>query len=268
MRHRKRIDGRAERIERVVDGVRDRGRRAEITRLARALLAEGGERGGRAVIDDAQGRHFHRARDQVIHKGAARQLPILGVGELFVERRADAVRDAAESHAVDDIRVDHHAAVVAAGVFADRGLRRVRVDLDQYDVRLEGVAGVHLYATLRRRQLPAGRHFPDELRLEARLQAGRQLVELAVRDLDQLVPGEFPRGRAFYAYAAVAVFEILRRALEIVRGDRDQRLLDRFRGARRRAPQHDRHAAADRAVGRERRQRIGAHHADRLRIAL
>src|SRR6266699_2209316 len=43
MRHRKRIDGRAERIERVVDGVRDRGRRAEITRLARALLAEGGE---------------------------------------------------------------------------------------------------------------------------------------------------------------------------------------------------------------------------------
>src|SRR6266498_3869887 len=221
VRHREDIDRDAERIERVVDRVRDRGGRTEVAGFARAFLTERGERGGRAVIDDRHRRHFHRARDQVIHKGAARQLPILGVGELLVERRADAVGDAAVGHAVDDVRIDHHAAVVAADVFADRGLRRVRVDLDEHDVRLERVAGIDLYTTLWSRESPARRHFPDELRLKARLHAGGKLVELAVRDLDQLVPGEFLRGRAFYPDAAVAVFEVLGRALEIVSGDGD-----------------------------------------------
>src|SRR5713101_2844055 len=231
MRHRKGIDSCAERIERVVHRVRNRGGRAEVAGLARALLAEGGERGGRAVIDDAQGRHFHRARDEVIHEGAGGELAVLGVGELLVERRADAVGDSAVGHAVDDVRIDHHAAVVAADVFRELGFRRVRIDLDQDDVRLEGVAGVHLYTTLRRRQSAAGRHFPDELRLEARLDPRRQHVELAVGDLDQLVPGEFLRGRAYYVHVAVAVFEIFGRALEVVRGDGDERVLDRLRGA-------------------------------------
>src|SRR5439155_22934292 len=144
--------------------------------------------------------------------------PVLGVGELLVERRADAVRDPAVGHAVHDVRIDHHAAVVPAHVFPDRGLARVRVDLDQNDVRLEGVAGVDLYTTLGSRQPGAGRHFPDELRLQARLDARGQLVELAVCDLDELVPDQPFLRFALHAHAPVPLFAVPGRAFELVRG--------------------------------------------------
>src|SRR5207245_796869 len=107
----------------------------------------------------------------------------------------------AVGHAVHDVRIDHHAAVVPAHVFPDRGLARVRVDLDQNDVRLEGVAGVDLYTTLRSRQPAAGRHFPDELRLQARLDArGKVLVaphgRYADRDRGFLPPRSIRATRA------------------------------------------------------------------------
>src|SRR5207249_11150072 len=139
--------------------------------------------------------------------------------ELFVQRRADAVRDPAVRHAVHDVRVDHHAAVVAADVFPDRGLAGVRVDLHQYDVRLEGVAGVDLYAALGSREGASGRHSPHELRLQPRLQGGRQLVELPVRDFDELVPVQPFLLCTLQAHAAVPVFEVPGRAFEVVRGD-------------------------------------------------
>src|SRR5712691_10903078 len=46
VRHRQRVDGRAQGLERVVDRVRDRGGRTEVAGLARALLTESRERGG------------------------------------------------------------------------------------------------------------------------------------------------------------------------------------------------------------------------------
>ena len=67
---------------------------------------------------------------------------------------------------------------------------------------------------------------------------------------------------ALQADIAVAIFDVLLRAFEIVRGDRDQRVLDLARRAGRGAAEHDRHAAADRAVRRQRLQRVGVDHAD------
>ena len=54
------------------------------------------------------------------------ELAVLGVGELLVQRGADAVGDAAVGHAVHDVRVDHHAAVVAADVALQRRLAPCR----------------------------------------------------------------------------------------------------------------------------------------------
>ena len=67
---------------------------------------------------------------------------------------------------------------------------------------------------------------------------------------------------------AVRVLTARLRAAEIVRRDRDQRGADIFGRARRGPAQHDRHAAADRAVGGQRHERIGMHTRIAVGIAL
>ena len=103
----------AERRDRVVDRARNRGGRAEIAGLARAFLAEHRERRGRAMMHDLDARHLVRGRQQIVHEGLAHHLPVVAVDELLHQRGADAVRDAAERHALDDVRIDHRAAVMA-----------------------------------------------------------------------------------------------------------------------------------------------------------
>ena len=53
-----------------------------------------------------------------------------------------------------------------------------------------------------------------------------------------------------------------------MRGDRDELGLELLRRMKSRAAQHDRHAAADRRVGGQARQRIRPHDADQIRIDL
>ncbi len=88
-----------------------------------------------------------------------------------------------------------------------------------------------------------------------------------MRDRDQVVPRHALVRMPAHRGIAVAVFDRLDRAFQIVRGDFDQRFLYFARSARRRAAEHDRHAAADRAVRRQRLQRIRAHDADAGRVA-
>src|SRR6476646_9064132 len=112
----------SERPDRVVDGARDRRRRAEIAGLAGAFLAEHGVRRRRHVMDDLDRRDLVRRRQELIHEALRDALALVVVGELLVERGADAVGDPAHGHAAYDLRIDHGAAVVTDEVALDLGL--------------------------------------------------------------------------------------------------------------------------------------------------
>src|ERR1039458_2553115 len=160
-RHRQFGDRGAERIERIVDGAGDGGRRAEGAALARTLLPESRERRRRAVIHDRNRRYLERGRNEVVHERLALELAVVAVGELLIQRRADAVRDAAIGHAVHVVRTDHHAAIVAADIAHELRLTGCRIDLDQHHVRLERETRVHLDAPVGRRQsAPADGRIP------------------------------------------------------------------------------------------------------------
>ena len=125
---------------------------------------------------------------QVIHEGAGQQLAVVVVGENLIERGADAVRDAAIDHAVDDVGIDHRAAVMADEIFQYLDLTGLPVDLDQRDVGLEGIAGIHPHPPVGVGQLAALGDFPDVARLQAGLHAKGHLVIFAMGDLHQLIP--------------------------------------------------------------------------------
>ena len=63
------------------------------------------------------------------------RLALLGVDDLLVERRGDALGDAAAHLALHDRRVDHHAAVLHDDVALDRHAARLGVDLHHGAVR-------------------------------------------------------------------------------------------------------------------------------------
>ena len=63
---------------------------------------------------------------------------------------------------------------------------------------------------------------------------------------------------------AIAIVSVACRHAELLRADGDHRVLDLLARPRRGAAEHDRHAAADRTVRRQRRQRIRMHDADRV----
>ena len=106
------VDLDAERRQRIRDGVRDRGRRADGATFAHA--AEAAERGRRQRLDV---RHVHRRnlagrRHQIVDQARGVELALRVVDDLLVERGADALRDAAMHLPVDDQRIDHAAAVL------------------------------------------------------------------------------------------------------------------------------------------------------------
>src|SRR5262249_25834392 len=147
LRHldRQTVDGDAERADGVVDRTRNRRRRAEIAGFAGALLPEHGMRRRRLVVHDLDLGHLVRRRQEIIHEGLGDELALVVIGELLVERGADAVGDAAHGHAAHDLRVDHGAAVVADDVAPDLGLAEIRIDGQQQQMKLEGEAGIHLH---------------------------------------------------------------------------------------------------------------------------
>src|SRR5207248_9453508 len=105
LRHpdRQAIDLEAEPADGVVDGARDRRRRAEIAGLARTLLAEHRVRRRRLVVHDLDLGHLVRRRQQIIHEALRDELALAVVGEFLEERGADAVGDAAHGHAAHDL---------------------------------------------------------------------------------------------------------------------------------------------------------------------
>ena len=115
-------------------------------------------------MDDANGGNFRSARHHVVCKRGRERLPLLVVGNLFIERRADALRDAALHLPVDDHRVDHGAAVLGHHVVEQLGHAALGVDRDDDRVRAigEDAAGIG--------RLIAGNG------LEQRVHAGRQLI--------------------------------------------------------------------------------------------
>ena len=102
----------AERRERIVDRVDDRGRRGDRAALAYALLPELRIRRRRLHVHDAHGRHLGRARQDVVRERRGERLALGVVGHLLVERGADALRGAAVDLAVHHHRIDERAAIL------------------------------------------------------------------------------------------------------------------------------------------------------------
>ena len=176
------VDRDSQWLQRVIDCTCDGGRRPEIAGFAGALLPQHGVRRRRYVIDDLDRWHLLRRGQQIIHETLRNELAVRIVGELLVECGANTMCDASHRHAAHDFRVDHGAAIVPHNVAADRGLAEIGIDRHQDKMKLEREARIHLDAAVRGRQLPAGRNLHDVGESEPRLGAGRQPVELAMRN--------------------------------------------------------------------------------------
>ena len=172
-------------------------------------------------MHDLHLRHLVRRGQQVVHEALRHQLAFAVEGEFLQQRRADAVGDAAERHAAHDVRIDDGAAVVADDVAADVRLADLRVDRHQHHVELEGEAGIHLHAAVRRGQRAAGRHLHDVADREAGLHAGRDQMHVAVREVDDVEPFDRAAGSRVL-HAAVAIAHACRRDAQAVRADSDQ----------------------------------------------
>ena len=168
-------------------------------------------------------------------------------------RHADAVGEPAVDLALDDHRVDAHAAVVDRDEAADLDHRGARVDVDDADVGAE-----------RERQV---RRVVDGLGVEPRLDARR--AARSSRAPPSRSPGSSrpARGSPLTAQRAGGPrpLEVLGRDLEHRRGDDPRPLADLARGERRRRAAHRRRA---RPVGAEavgRRVRVAVDDLDVLR---
>ena len=56
--------------------------------------------------------HLEGRRHHIIDKAAGQELTGVVIGEFLIQRRADAMRRAADHHATHDVRVNHRAAVM------------------------------------------------------------------------------------------------------------------------------------------------------------
>ncbi len=211
------------------------------------------------MVHDLDLGHLVRRRQQIIHEALRDELALRIVGELLEQRGADAVGDAAHGHAAHDLWVDDGAAIVPDDVAPDLGLAEVGIDGHQQQVKLEREAGIDL-------QLSARRHLDHMAEGEVRLHARRQAMEVAMRDGDELHEAAFRLRRRAIEDIAVLVDRAVLRYAEIMGADGDEPRLELLRGMEGGAAQHDRHAAAHRALARQRRQRIRPHHPDAVRV--
>jgi len=100
MRMRQLTIGNAERTDGVVDGARHRRRRSHIAALASALLAEDGVRRRRALGHDLDLWTPHAMRAAGNPLDSASSICPARRDEFLKQRRADAVGDTAEGHAL------------------------------------------------------------------------------------------------------------------------------------------------------------------------
>ncbi len=164
----------AERPQRVVDGADDRGGRSDGAAFAQALDAELGVGRGRLHVRDADVRHLGGAWEEIVHQRRRERLALRAERHLLIEACADALRGAAADLAVDDHRVDQHAAVLdhdivenldASGLGIDRHHRGVGGVSESAAVALGAIAGGDLEAAgvdvgrkMLRLQIPGAPH--------------------------------------------------------------------------------------------------------------
>ena len=158
-RRRKLVDRDAERAERVVDCIDDGRRCADGAALAEALgLGHRGRRQGLAVMD-VDRRHLARRRHDVVGECRGEDVAGVVVDDLFQQRIAEPLRDAAVNLAVDDHRVDQAAGILGDEVGLDRHPSGFDVDLDDRDMagireRARRIVGRALGEARRHRRLP------------------------------------------------------------------------------------------------------------------
>ena len=107
--------------------------------LAHPLRAERRERRRRLDRGRLERRHVQRVRDVVVVEVRRQQVAVVVVGEHLEHRRADRLRGRAHHLALDDLRVDPHAAVVHRRVVDDLVHAGLRIDLDDAGVDLHRV---------------------------------------------------------------------------------------------------------------------------------
>src|SRR5882757_5688626 len=126
----------AELAERIHHAVGDARRAADGTGFAAALGAERIGAARRGIVEgDSDRRDVVGARHAVILVARGQQLAFLAVGDAFIERLADALRDAAMDLAGHQHRIDGNADVIDRGIahhLADAGFG---IDLDFADMR-------------------------------------------------------------------------------------------------------------------------------------
>ena len=191
-------------VQRVDHRVDDRRRRADGGRLADALGAERVVGAGRDRLSQLEVGALERGRDEVVHERGVEAVALLVERDQLHQRDADALGQPAVDLAVDDHRVDPHAAIVDRDEAPDRHLGGVGVDVDDGDVRAVRVSEV-------------GR-VVDHLRVEAALHAdGHRLT--AVRPCRDLLDQRALLGVALDVPAALLPREILGAGLEHRRRD-------------------------------------------------
>ena len=130
----------AERLQRVVHRVGDRGARPDRTAFADALLPELRIGRRRFHVEDADVGHLRASRQEIVGQRRCQRLALRVERHLFEQRRADALRGAAVHLAVDDHRIDQDAGVFDHDVVEDFDAAGFRIDRDDRGV---GGPGVH-----------------------------------------------------------------------------------------------------------------------------
>ena len=117
-------------MQRVVDGVHDRGHGAGGAGLAHALDAERVARGRDLVGGEREIAEIVGPRHRVVHEGAAQQLAVRVVVDVLHQDLPGALGDAAMHLAVEQQRVEHHPGIVDAVVAHQPDAPGLAVDLD------------------------------------------------------------------------------------------------------------------------------------------
>ena len=180
--------------ERIGGRVGERGGSEHGASVAHALGTRGIHgRGGGHVADVYMG-HLRSGRAQVFRECAGHEISRPVVHQFFVQRRAQAMREAAVDLALDDHRIEHRADVVHRNVFDDLDLSRGLVDLDCRKIGDEAVGH-------RGRDAIGGVRAGERRRIEheslghSRADAGGHACRIPVR----------PRGKPADAYRALRV---------------------------------------------------------------
>ena len=123
------------------DRIGDADGRGHAVAFAHTLGAERRYRAQGVAVEDERIGHLARGRHQVVGERAGEEAPVLGIGELLVERRAHGVGEGAADLAVNQRRIEAAAGIVGGDVAVDGDGAGEAVDLDATEIEDEAVSG-------------------------------------------------------------------------------------------------------------------------------